>query len=107
MNAPHSVHCRRCWHRRMYLESRHLRLVAGIADAGSMTRAAERLYVTQSALSHQLRDIEAGSGPPFSPRLGRRLVVTAAGRRVLEAARRVLGEIERTEEDVRRLAGHT
>jgi LysR family transcriptional regulator, regulator for metE and metH len=89
------------------LEIRHLRLVAGIADAGSMTKAAERLYVTQSALSHQLRDIEARCGTPFFTRLGRRLILTAAGRRVLDAARRVIGEMERAEDDVRRLAGNS
>src|SRR3954470_105522 len=89
------------------LEMRHLRLVAGIADAGSMTKAADRLFVTQSALSHQLRDIEARFGTPFFTRVGRRMVLTAAGRRVLETSRRVIGEIERAEEDVRRLAANT
>ena len=90
----------------MDLELRHLRLVAGIADAGSMTRAAERLHLTQSALSHQLRDIEDRLGTPFFTRLGRRMVLTAAGRRVLESARRVIADVERAEEDVRHLAGH-
>jgi len=89
------------------LEVRHLRLVAGIADAGSMTKAAERLFVTQSALSHQLRDIESRFETPFFTRVGRRMILTAAGRRVLDAARRVIGEMERAEEDVRRLAGNT
>jgi LysR family transcriptional regulator, regulator for metE and metH len=88
------------------LEVRHLQLVAGIADAGSMTRAAGKLHLTQSALSHQLRDIEARVGTPFFTRLGRRMVLTAAGRRVLETARRVLGDLERAEADVRRIAGH-
>src|SRR3954469_11021686 len=88
------------------LEVRHLRLVAGIADAGSMTRAAERLHLTQSALSHQLRDIELRLGTPFFTRLGRRMILTAAGRRVLDTARRVIADIERAEEDLRRLAGH-
>src|SRR5262249_53113975 len=78
-----------------------------IADAGSMTRAAERLCLTQSALSHQLRDIESRLDTPLFTRLGRRLVLTAAGRRILEASRRVLDEIGRAEEDVRRLAGPT
>ena len=91
----------------MDLEIRHLRLVAGIADAGSMTKAAERLFVTQSALSHQLRDIESRFETPFFTRVGRRMILTAAGRRVLDAARRVIGEMERAEEDVRRLAGNT
>ncbi len=91
----------------MDLEIRHLRLIAEISDAGSMTKAAERLHLTQSALSHQLRDIEARVDTPFFVRLGRKMVLTAAGRRVLETARRVIADIERAEEDVRRLAGNT
>jgi LysR family transcriptional regulator for metE and metH len=91
----------------MDLEIRHLRLVLEIADAGSMTKAAERLFLTQSALSHQLRDIEAKFDTPFFVRLGRRLVLTAAGRRLLDTARRVVGDIQRTEEDIRRLADDT
>jgi len=88
------------------LEVRHLRLVAGIADAGSMTAAAGQLCLTQSALSHQLRDIEARVGTPFFSRVGRRMVLTAAGRRVLDSARVVLGELQRAEDDLQRLAGH-
>ena len=89
----------------MDLEVRHLRLVAGIADAGSMTKAAGELHLTQSALSHQLRDIESRLGTPFFARVGRRMVLTEAGRRVLETARRVIGDVQRAEEDIRRLAG--
>ena len=91
----------------MDLEVRHLRLIAEIADAGSMTRAADRLFLTQSALSHQLRDIEGRFGTTFFLRVGRRLVLTAAGRRVLETARRVLTELQRAEADVRRLADNS
>ena len=72
-----------------------------------MTKAAERLFLTQSALSHQLRDIEARVDTLFFVRLGRKMVLTAAGRRVLETARRVIADIERAEEDVRRLAGNS
>ena len=90
----------------MDLEIRHLRLVAGIADAGSMTKAARALHLTQSALSHQLRDIEGRLGTALFTRLGRSMLLTEPGRRVLDAARRVLGEVQRAEDDVRRLAGH-
>ena len=73
------------------LEIRHLRLVAGIADAGTMTGAATRLHLTQSALSHQLRDIEARLGTALFVRLGRSMVLTAPGSGVLERARRRAG----------------
>jgi len=65
----------------MDLEVRHLRLIAGIAEAGSMTKAAVGLHLTQSALSHQLRDIESRFNTPFFLRVGKRMVLTAAGRR--------------------------
>jgi LysR family transcriptional regulator, regulator for metE and metH len=88
----------------MDLEIRHLRLVDAIASAGSVTRAADCLHLTQSALSHQLRDVEGRLGTPLFLRVGKRMVLTPAGHRVLEAAARVLEDIERTEEDIRRLS---
>jgi LysR family transcriptional regulator, regulator for metE and metH len=91
--------------RTMELEIRHLRLVSEIASAGSMTRAAERLYLTQSALSHQLRDIESRFKTQFFVRLGRRMVLTPAGERLLASARRVLTDLQQAEQDVRTLAG--
>jgi LysR family transcriptional regulator, regulator for metE and metH len=87
------------------LEVRHLRLVAAIARDGSMTKAAGSLHLTQSALSHQLRDIESRFNTPFFLRVGKRMVLTAAGRRVLDSATRVLDELARVEEDIRRIAG--
>jgi len=88
----------------MDLEVRHLRLIAGIAEAGSMTKAATGLHLTQSALSHQLRDIESRFNTAFFLRVGKRMVLTAAGRRVLESAGRILDELGRVEEDIRQLA---
>src|SRR5258707_12878236 len=88
----------------MDLEVRHLRLVAGIAEAGSMTRAAVGLHLTQSALSHQLRDIEARFNTPFFLRVGKRMVLTAVGRRVLDSAVRVLDDLGRAAEDIRPMA---
>jgi LysR family transcriptional regulator, regulator for metE and metH len=83
------------------LEVRHFSLVHEIAATGSVTRAAERLHLTQSALSHQLRDIESRLGIQLFLRLGKRMVLTPPGERVLGAARRVLDEIGRTEEDLK------
>jgi LysR family transcriptional regulator for metE and metH len=88
------------------LDLRHLRLVQAIAACGSVTRAAERLNLTQSALSHQLRDIEDRLTTPLFTRLGKKMVLTPAGERVLSAAARVLHEVQRAEDDVRQLAQH-
>ena len=87
----------------MLLAVRHLEMVAAIAASGSVTRAAASVHLTQSAVSHQLRDIEARLGSRLFLRLGKRMVATAAGERVLATARRVLEDIAAAEEDVRRL----
>lgn len=83
------------------LEIRHLTLVDAVAELGNVTRAAERLHLTQSALSHQLRDIESRLGAPLFTRLSRRMALTPEGERVLTVARRVLDELKRAEDDVR------
>lgn len=88
----------------MKLEVRHLQLVDAITASGSVTRAAERLNVTQSALSHQLREIEDRLGTPLFLRVNRRLALAPAGERLLASARRVLDDLRLAEEDIERLA---
>ena len=88
----------------MDLDIRHLRLVVAVASLGSLTAAADRLHLTQSALSHQLRDIEDRLGVPLFLRRSRRMVPTPAGQRVLETAGPMLDELERLEGAVRDLA---
>lgn len=90
----------------MNLEVRHLQLVEAITDSGSVTKAAERLHVTQSALSHQLREIETRLRTPLFLRVNRRLVLSPAGERLLTSARRVLGELRVVEDDIGRLAAN-
>src|SRR3954453_21419479 len=87
----------------MDLEVRHLQLVAAVAEVGSLTRAGDRLHVTQSALSHQLRDIEDRLGAPLFHRRGKRLVLTPAGEHLLQSARDVLERLRQTEDAIRRL----
>src|SRR3954467_5119524 len=87
----------------MDLEIRHLRLVAAVADVGSLTRAGDQLHLTQSALSHQLRDIESRLGAALFLRVGKRLVLTPAGERLLASATDVLARLERTEQDIREM----
>ena len=82
-------------------------MVAAVAASGSVTRAASAVHLTQSAVSHQLRDIEERLGTELFLRVGKRMVPTAAGERVLTTARRVLDDIAAAEDDVRRLGTNT
>jgi len=89
------------------LEIRHLKLLAAVAEEGSVTRAGRRLHVTQSALSHQLRDAEEKLGAPLFLRLGRKMVLTPAGEKMLDSARRVLDELRAAETQIEGLNGGT
>src|SRR6266852_4021960 len=89
----------------MILETRHLRLVAAVAEHGTLTRAGRVLHLTQSGLSRQLLDLETRLGLPLFHRLGKRMVPTPAGERLLVAARRALPQLTDVEEELRRLAG--
>ena len=84
------------------LEIRHLQLVKAIAEEGGVTRAGRRLHLTQSALSHQLRDAEERLAVRLFDRIGKRMVLTPAGERLLRSARAVLEELLRTEQEIRR-----
>jgi LysR family transcriptional regulator for metE and metH len=83
------------------LEIRHLQLVKAIAEEGGVTRAGRRLHLTQSALSHQLRDAEERLDVRLFDRIGKRMVLTPAGERLLRSARGVIEEMDRTEQEIR------
>lgn len=68
------------------LNYHHLRYFHAVAHEGSLTRAAERLNLSQSALSVQLGRLEAALGHDLFERAGRRLILTEAGRIALDYA---------------------
>lgn len=85
------------------LELRHLKTITAIAEAGSLTRAAERLHLTQSALSHQVRLLEDHYGLPLFARKSSPLKLTAAGEKLAALAQTVLPALAATERDIARL----
>lgn len=89
----------------MFLELRHLKTIRAIEQAGSLAAAAERLHLTQSALSHQIRALESYYETPLFSRSSRPMRLTEAGRRLLAAADRILPEVERLDRDLREIAG--
>jgi LysR family transcriptional regulator for metE and metH len=87
----------------MDVELRDLELLDTIAEVGTLTAAAERLYVSQPALSQRLARLEDRLGGPLFDREGRKLVVTPAGVRMLSSARAVLAELRSAERDLREI----
>jgi LysR family transcriptional regulator, regulator for metE and metH len=86
------------------LEIRHLKSLIAIADCGSLSRAAGRIHLTQSALSHQLRALEDHYHVRLIDRGTRAVTLTRAGERMVAAARAVIEQIHSAERDVARLA---
>jgi LysR family hca operon transcriptional activator len=87
------------------IELRHLRYFVAVAEAGSLTVAAEqRLHTAQPSLSRQIRDLEAEVGVPLLIRSVRGMELTAAGRAFLDHARLALSQVEAAAEAARRAA---
>ena len=80
------------------LERMHLAIVLEVDRRGSLTAAADVLYLTQSALSHSIRKLEEQLGTPIWTRDGRSLRLTQGGQYLLGVARRVLPQLELAEE---------
>lgn len=83
-----------------------LRYVVEVADASSFTRAAERCYVTQSALSHQIAALERELGQRLFVRSSRSVRATEAGTAFVARAREALRAIDGAKEDAAATAGH-
>lgn len=88
-----------------HVELRHLRTLVALRDTGSLVEAADRLFLTQSALSHQLKDLEFRIGCALFIRKTRPVRFTTSGRRLLKLADEVLPLVHGAEQDVAQLAG--
>ena len=87
------------------LELRHLRYLVAVADAGTVTRAAERLFIAQPTLSQQIRRLEQILGTPLLVRGRDGVRLSAAGAVLLEAARDVLAAVDHAVSQTRQAAG--
>ena len=83
---------------------RHMQMIEQIAECGSVTEAANRIGLTQSALSHRIRETERLLNTAIFYRKNKMLTLTNAGKRMLYSAKVILGEIERAEYDIGKLS---
>src|SRR5213595_3146323 len=75
------------------MELHQLRYFVAVADEGNFSRAATKVRVAQPSLSQQIRKLEAEIGQPLFDRLPRSVVITEAGRCLLDYARQILASI--------------
>lgn len=87
------------------IELRHLKTLTALRDTGSLVDAADSLFLTQSALSHQLKDLEDRLECSLFVRKTKPPRFTSAGRRLLNLAEEVLPMVKSAERDIARLAG--
>ncbi|MBV1789107.1 LysR family transcriptional regulator [Marinobacterium sp. D7] len=79
-------------------------MILAIATTGSVSEAASLIGLTQSALSHRIREAERLLNTELFYRKQKRLIPTSAGKRLLQSAKVVLGELERAENDINKLS---
>jgi DNA-binding transcriptional LysR family regulator len=89
------------------VELRRLEYFVAVARHGNFTRAAEELWLTQSALSQQVRRLEAELGVALLRRTPRGAELTPAGEELLPRAEAILAEVARARADLDRHAGVT
>ena len=83
------------------MELHQLRYFVAVAETGSFTKAAERCHVSQPSLSQQVRKLERRLRRPLFDRLGRGVLLTDAGRELLDQATGILAAVDRAERSLR------
>lgn len=85
------------------IEIRHLKTLIALREAGSLVEAADRMCLTQSALSHQLKELEGRLGGELFIRKSRPLRFTEAGKYLLQLADDVIARVADTERGLKKL----
>jgi LysR family transcriptional regulator, regulator for metE and metH len=81
----------------------HLKVISEIEKQGSMTKAADALFLTQSALSHHVKELEKNLGITVFERRNKKLWLTEVGRHLLASADVIRAELEKLEDKISKL----
>jgi LysR family transcriptional regulator for metE and metH len=82
----------------------HLKMICTIVESNTVKEAAEKLFITQPALTNRIREAERRLNINLFARRRRKLVITTGGKRLLQSAKKILEELERAEYDIARLS---
>ncbi|GMN06576.1 hypothetical protein MTsPCn5_19650 [Croceitalea sp. MTPC5] len=83
-----------------FIEIKHLKLIDTIEKVGTLKKAADKLYLTQSALSHQLKELEMRLETRIFHRVKNKLVFTPSGKELRDASKEILERIEMLEHKI-------
>jgi LysR family transcriptional regulator for metE and metH len=85
------------------MDIRHLKMIDEVARCRSLTKAAEKLYISQSALSHQLKEAERYCETPLFTRHNKQMILTPAGELLLETSRKIISEMDASFRKIKQL----
>ena len=90
------------------MELKYFKLIATIVAEGSLAKAADKLFLTPSALSHQLKEVESQLNTKVFHRINKSLILTDIGKLLLESSTIILPEIDRvTNEIIKQVKGES
>lgn len=89
----------------MHLTLQQLRLFEAVSRLGSYTRAAEELFITQPAVSIQIKRLEAQVGLPLFEKVGKKTFPTAAGKTMYDASLDILQRVDQLKNSIEELKG--
>lgn len=89
----------------MNITLRQLKVFERVAKRLSFTRAAEELFLTQPAVSMQIKQFEDAVGLPLFERLGKKIYLTEAGTELYQVSRRISGQLDEAEQLIEELKG--
>lgn len=88
------------------MQTANLTAFIAVAETGSFSRAAERLFLTQPAVSKRVSTLEEELAAKLFDRIGHQIFLTEAGRALLPRAQRILAELDNSLRQIRNLSGH-
>ena len=87
------------------MEFYQLRYFLAVAETGNFTKAAARSFISQPSLSQQILNLEEEFGQKLFHRMGRKAVLTEAGKTLMEGGRRILSDVDQTLQDLKENTG--
>lgn len=85
------------------MEIRHFKLIKTVTESGTLSKAAEELFLSQPALSHQLKEVEKEVGGAVFQRINKKMIPTQIGKHLYEVSNDILGKVEVSDAKIKKM----